>query len=146
MLVDVLIASWDWPNATYIRTYALHSLLTSMIQKEFFRHRRAYDLPVCEDETSIQKIRNSVAQDARTCNPELIGWGWLYYRFVRVEFNFSVLEFCQLAHIDERTLRRYQAHAIHRLTLYLIKKELAAQEYLKNLALVAITYGKSTAL
>ena len=144
LLVSIVLMSWKWPRAIYIRTYALHYLLTSFIEQEYFRHRRIHGCSKVKYDIPINRIRACITQDARTRNKELISWGWLYYYFVRVEYGLSALDFCQLTCIDERTLRRYQAHAIHRLTFYLLKKELTAQEYLKKLSLIAIIYGKST--
>jgi hypothetical protein len=58
--------------------------------------------------------------------PERIGWCWLYYRYVRSELALSSELFSELCNLDPRTLRRYQAHAIWRLTTLLTEAELQA--------------------
>jgi hypothetical protein len=58
----------------------------------------------------------------------LIGWSWLYYAYVRVELHLSAAQFCEVAHIDPRTLRRYQKRAMLRLTARLIAGEQQARQ------------------
>lgn len=131
-LVDQLIMKWGLPPCDSNRTYALHCLLTSLIQEELLRHRHAFDFPANGNENSISEVRATIAQDAHMSSPELLSWSWLYYRFVRVEFNISPKDFIKIAFIDERTLRRYQNHGVWRLTHCLIAREQIVQEELSS--------------
>jgi hypothetical protein len=119
--------------------YALHLLLTSIIAEELARHRRALAIPV-EDGQTLTDVRNAIIRDTRAVNPELMSWSWLYYRFVRVEFNISAKDFSQMAFIEERTLRRYQNHAIWRLTQYLMAREHLVRQTLSNTFLPTAFY------
>jgi tetratricopeptide (TPR) repeat protein len=57
----------------------------------------------------------------------MVGWGVLYFRFVRSELGLNLETLASAIHADPRTLRRYQHHAIQRLTEQLIQDEWAAR-------------------
>ncbi len=122
-LVNQMITNLALPPSIHIRAYALDCLLTGLIERELIRHRRACDIPLFGNDYSLRELGEAIARDARTSNPELISWSWLYYHFVRVEFNLLAQDFSRMAFIKERTLRRYQEHGIWRLTQHLIARE-----------------------
>jgi hypothetical protein len=124
-LVDQVIGHLEIPPTMDHRTFALHTLLISLITGALERHRQAFDIVMPGSETSLSDVWEAIRLDVKTSNPELIAWSWLYYRFVRVEFNISPDDFCRINYFDKRTLRRYQHHAIWRLTQQLIAKEFA---------------------
>jgi len=123
LLVDEFVANPDLPNSSHSREFALYQILTSTITSEFAQQRSVFDysLPALTD-TKVATIQ-MIQKDAETNSPELIGWSWLYHHYVRVDLNIDYEEFCNLVHIDVRTLRRYQHHTIKRLTNLLIKME-----------------------
>lgn len=121
--VDDFLNDPNIPSGLYIRAFALNYLLTAFIKNELLRHRRVLSIQLIRDEDSLSNARVAIAVDANTNSHELISWSWLYYRFVRVELNFSLRDFIKIACIDERTLRRYQEHGVHRLTRILISEE-----------------------
>src|SRR5262249_19346885 len=65
--------------------------------------------------------------DIKTGSRELVAWCWLYYRYVRVDFDISTTSFCRIAGINERTLLRYSNYGIHQLVVRLIKHEQVAR-------------------
>jgi hypothetical protein len=99
-------------SGTLARLFALSQLLTTLISREVRRHRTALEVLSLPQETSRSDAQQAIKQDAETACPELMGWSWLYYHFVRVEFNIGLKDFTRWAAVDERTLRRYQEHAI----------------------------------
>ncbi|MEO8608797.1 MAG: hypothetical protein ABI690_12980 [Chloroflexota bacterium] len=122
ILVDQLLMKWQLFKWKLTRTYALDYLLTSFIEEKVFSLRYACDLQ-SGVEGSIREIRAAIMQDTQTLNPELISWSLIYYFYVRVEFNISMKEYCQLYAVNERTFRRYRAHGVRRLTAHLIRRE-----------------------
>ena len=70
--------------------------------------------------------------DGLSMSPELIGWSWLYHHYVRIDLNIQAQAFCDVLHIDERTLRRYQQHSLKRLTNILIQREWSARLRQRN--------------
>lgn len=129
-LVDQVLADPAFPLCARQRTVALHELLTSLIQTELHQQRRRLGLSAELSDESDEPLYQRIAYDASACNRELVGWSWLYYRYVRVERDVQALAFCQACHIDERTLRRYRARAVTRLTELLIEREWRARRLL----------------
>src|SRR5687768_17550246 len=95
LLVRQLAAHPVIPQGTQKSSYALHFLLTSIISEELDKHRRALSIPV-GNEQMFTDAENAIVRDARTSNRELLSWSWLYYHFVRVEFNISTKNFIQI--------------------------------------------------
>lgn len=105
------------------RSIALGEILISLITCELKKHREAMGISTILSEISINEASQAIIRDAQTSNPELIGWSWLYYRYVRVDLHIHAKEFSQLCAIHERTLRRYQTRTLTRLANMLIKYE-----------------------
>jgi hypothetical protein len=139
LLVHQLAADPVIPQNAQKNRYALHLLLTSLITDEVVRHRRASSIPIGNEQT-LTEARNAIGQDTRTSKQELISWSWLYYHYVRVEFNISAKEYSQIAFITDRTLRRYHGHGVRRLTQYLIAREHIVRENLSNTFLLTAFY------
>jgi tetratricopeptide (TPR) repeat protein len=78
-----------------------------------------------------------IVGQAQTGGADLIGWSWLYHRYVRVELNLTPDRFCDAAHIDARTLRRYQQRTIRQLTHKLIQAEWEARQSQRHRRLLA---------
>lgn len=126
--VDQFMADKRIPLSDDHRTYALNSLLVLLITDELLRYRRALEIPSREDERTLSEVKEAISLDAKMESPQLMWWSWLYYHFVRVEFNISLAEFIRIACIEERTVRRYQERGIRRLTQLLIDKEQAIRQ------------------
>ncbi len=117
----------DWPCSPQSREFALAALLVDFIIDHFAAQCRCFNLPTPETWATQSDALIAITTQAQTLSVELVGWGWLYAHFVRVELAISPQLFSQAAGIDLRTLRRYQQHTIARLTLCLIEHERAAR-------------------
>ncbi|MEO8607672.1 MAG: tetratricopeptide repeat protein [Chloroflexota bacterium] len=123
LLVEEFLLNPDLPAIDNPREYALAHILVTTITTEFTRQRQIFKIALPEIDLSRENIRILIENDAKSASAEMIGWSWLYHHFVRVDLNFSPQEFCDLVHIDERTLRRYQNHISKRLTVLLADDE-----------------------
>jgi len=122
-LVNEVLAAAALPPDAHSRAAALGILLTALMTKELVKHRRAMGIHDSLTKIARQAALEAIARDGQCANPELLGWSWLYYHYVRVELNIQPKDFCQACFVTERTLRRYQALAFWRLTQLLIKRE-----------------------
>jgi hypothetical protein len=108
------------------RTIALHQFLTRLMVDQYRQHRQVLGLPAVDSGANLSMAENAIAADTRAVNHELIGWSWFYYRYVRTDLGLSLQRFSQLAHMDERTLRRHHRHTLERLTSLLTEAEAEA--------------------
>jgi tetratricopeptide (TPR) repeat protein len=137
LLVEEFLLNPDLPAVSNPREYALAQILNSVITAEFSRRRQIFHLERPGSDDARENILSLVEEDAKIASPELIGWSWLYHHFVRVDLNFSQQEFCDIIHIDGRTLRRYQTHILKRLTDLLIDLEWKARNTQRKRRLVS---------
>ncbi len=128
-LVENILADKTFPVDEKGQVYAVFQLLTETITDGLSRHRAALGLQKPDITSTLANVQKAIEQDGRTENPELIGWSWLYYAYVRVDLHLSAPQFCQYAHLDPRTLRRYQQRAMLRLTIQLIADEQQARRW-----------------
>ena len=126
LVVDDYLDDPDWPCTHQIREFALHDILIGLIRENFTNHRDIFSLDAIPDSLSYQEVVCSITEDAKIGSPQLLGWGWLYYRYVLADLNLTQQKFAELCCITERTLRRYQYHTIDQLTVKLMQKERAA--------------------
>ncbi len=122
-LVESTLSDPTFPRSSHGRQYVLLDFLTTFVVNELKRHRQLMEIPTSPPETSITEVYEAINRDAQTCNSELIGWSWIYYRYVNVAFSISQTVFAQLTCLDERTVRRYQDRMINRLVQTLIDTE-----------------------
>lgn len=124
-VVNVIVSHPHFPRMADAHEYALSCLLTSAIVTHYRKCRHDLGLlPVPNGETPIQ-VEQTLQQMMRQSSKELVSWGLLYYRFVRVELALTPTQFSQWLHVGERTIRRYQAYGVRRLTEWLIGLEWA---------------------
>ena len=123
LLVDEFLLNPALPTMANSREYALAHILGYAITLEFTRQRQIFDIAIPELNDSRESTLTLIKEDAKVASPEIVGWSWLYHHFVRVDLSVSPQEFCDIAHIDERTLRRYQSHSSKRLTDLLVDAE-----------------------
>lgn len=126
MLVDNFLDGIKWQQNFRSRRYGLEHVLIQSISGHFTYVAARLGLDVDSDENYEQAIQ-SISVYGKIDNPELIGWAWLYYRFARFELCISIQVFSAACCITERTLRRYQTHALSRLTGLLIEQESQAR-------------------
>ena len=137
LLVKLILSDPDLPAVNLEKEFAVHHLLTSIIMETLEQQRRNLDLPALQFPEPIHRAEEVLAASARQQNPELIGWSILHYRYVCVDLNLSLDAISQIMQMDERTLRRYQSHAIRRLTEKLAAAEWEARSRQRKLRLYA---------
>lgn len=115
LLIDLEIAQLDVPMA-FQRQFALDAFLVKLITQEYVHHRRIHNLNAPPENLSSLDAQEYLQSDAHTGSIELIAWGLLYYRYVTIGLNISQQNIIHVLSVDSRSLRRYQAHAIKRLT------------------------------
>ena len=122
-LVDEFLEDATFPLTLYDRRYALCCILAQLITERLTFLGHLFELELPPEDELYREALVSVRAYAQAQNPELTGFCWLYYRYVRAELNISMTVFSNACFITTRTLRRYQSYAIQRLTDILIKQE-----------------------
>jgi hypothetical protein len=128
LMVDLLLLDLDAPLSAHQRGFALKEILVCVIMESLAAHRRKFALLGPHEDEDFQAAQCAVALDGRNGNVELLGWSLLYYFFVRTDLNFSHELFADLIGVETRSVRRYQQHAIRRLTDRLIQREWQARK------------------
>lgn len=123
LLVTQLAAHPAAPPGPHVLEFSLNSLLTTIITDELRSLRHTLGLSPLAFDVTFESVLIILQTDGEIDSPELTGWDWLYYHYVRIDLNIGHEIFCQATHIEDRTLRRYQQHAIKRLTQRLIHDE-----------------------
>jgi len=123
LIVERFLVREDLPDARSMRDFALAQVLLEIITNEVFRQRSLMGRPSPVEDT-LQAAEAAASADIQSGNLQLIDWDWLYYHYARPELNITTAHFARLAHIDERTVRRYQQRGIGRLTRVLLEHEL----------------------
>lgn len=127
-LVNDVLDEPAMPASRHARQFALNIILTDAIHQAFTGCHQALHLPEIPLAATQAEALAAISADAQANHAELMGWNWLYYRYVRPELNITPDRFSRAAHMDSRTLRRYQRHTILRLTLRLIEWERQARQ------------------
>lgn len=127
LLVDEFVSNPDVPASSHRRQFALNHILVSAIQDRYCHLRATFALGRPAQEYSPETALTEIATDAQCGGAELIGWGLLYYRYACTDTGLSNDIIAQFVHVDARTLRRYQQHALVKLTEYVVYAEWAAR-------------------
>ena len=122
-LVDEFLDDTSFPPNLHDRRYALSCLLVRLITERFEHLAHIFQLALPPEDEPYHEALISIRSHSQRQNPELIGFSWLYYHYVRAELNISMTVFSEACYINKRTLRRYQWHVIRRLTYLLIERE-----------------------
>jgi len=126
-LVDLVCAAPDFPDTPLKRQLAVADVLTALITEAYSHHRRVHGLEPLDSSSPLNHVHDQIAQDAAAQSPELRSWGWLYYRYVRIDLDITPRQFARLCCVDVRTLQRYAVHGMRRLTARLIFMEYQAR-------------------
>lgn len=126
-LVDEFMANPDLPSMESGRSFAIRHILTDLLGNQYRQIRGGAALPLPPIDTSKKIAEQAITEDARQRNTELISWSVLYHRYVRVDLGLHPAALAELISTDERTVRRYQNHAVVRLTDHLTEMEWAAR-------------------
>lgn len=102
----------------------IHTILTEMIEERLttMRYTMGYVLPPSD---TLEQAQSDIIRDVKTGSPELIGFSYLYHRYLRPDLNMTQAQFAKIAHLTTRTLNRYQSHVERRLLHLLIQEERA---------------------
>jgi tetratricopeptide (TPR) repeat protein len=137
LIVDVLLSQPEVPLTDNPRSFAIKHILTDAITHQYTNHRQKLGLPVLVPDAAVGIAVQAIQQESQTQNQELLSWSLLYYRYVRVDLCLSLAVISGAMNIEDRTLRRYQKHAIHRLTEYLVDSEWRIRQHRRQLRLYA---------
>ena len=122
--VQQIAAQLDFLSGDYVYQRALEYLLTELITAGLAHHRRVMGLPPGCGTESQQQALEDLERDTRSGNRELLSWGLLYYRYVRVDLDLTNTQLCQAVNVDARSLRRYRQSGIKRVADWLLQAEL----------------------
>lgn len=137
LLVDELLTDPDFPLTSHARAVALNQILATIISEELNEQHRIKKLSSLKDHPSVEDALTALTHAARTDDPELISWNLLYYRYIQADLNLGQKNILEAIPVDERTLRRYQNHAVRRLTERLIHLEALARARQRKRRLLA---------
>ena len=135
-LVEDFLVKQNVPQMENRRLFVVRSLISGLITDQLISCRRNFGLSQVVIDEVLEHAHSSIKSDIRQQSAELAGWSLLYYRYVRVDLNLTLISFSSISHIDERTLRRYQAKSIERLRDLLAELEAQIRLRMKQLYLV----------
>lgn len=127
-LVDEYCLRADFSFFQNPRQFALDELLVSVIRDQYVQLRSLYDLPAPQVGISFATAITVITEDAAVSNPDLLGWTWVYFRYVEDSLHISQQWFCDAVKLDDRTIRRYQNDTINQLMKHLIRLEQKARD------------------
>ncbi len=111
--------------------------LSNFIRHRLDHHRAVsnlVDIPATTDKARIEA-------DFSVQNDELEAWSVLYYRYVRVDLDYSLERLASFTPQDKRTLNRRQRRGIARLTRELVRRELHLRNRYRTATLKAALPG-----
>jgi hypothetical protein len=126
-LVDAFLTTTQMQANPQTRRYALGCVLADIITERMLYLASVFEVSTHTAHETYQEALSTINLCAKTGSAEFVGWCWMYYRYIRAELCISPTVFSDTSGIDERTLRRYQADALNRLTIFLIEQELQIQ-------------------
>jgi tetratricopeptide (TPR) repeat protein len=129
VLVDEFLVNPDVPDVHHARGFAIQHILANIIVSTFSSLRNSVNLPPLISTSPLESAFTDLKKLMSYNNPELMGWGILYYRYIRTDLNIGVELLASTLNVDERTYRRYFAHGVRRLTEQLIEAEWNARTH-----------------
>lgn len=146
-IVDEFLANPDLPANAHEREFAVNYLLSNFIIQLLHSNQYNLGLQQLPVDVSLDHIKTISVEIGQQGNAELLGWFLLYCRYIRVDLGLSLESIEQIFHLDQRTLRRYQNHAILRLTEHLLNVEWEMRSQRRKRRLyAALPFGLSTSL
>lgn len=133
LLIDRILTTPEFPSTAYEYQFAMWELLTTTITKTYHHHRKVHRLDIPSEDCHIDSVLTYILQESQIHNPELLGWSWLYHRYVRFELGITKVHFGEVMGFDKQTSHRYSQHGVRRLTERLIYEERKLKrEYRQN--------------
>ncbi|MDX2160617.1 MAG: tetratricopeptide repeat protein [bacterium] len=126
-LVEQALRDESLPSSPEARLFTLYNIMSNLVVGALYQRRGLYARPVAHDAWTLDDYRDAVQADMEADNADLMAFSLLYHCFIRVDLAISPAMFAAWSHVTDRTLRRYQAFAIKRLTHLLIDAERLAR-------------------
>lgn len=127
-VVEQHLIERDLPFRPVYRRLVLVDLLCSEISVEYKRQRLSANRQPPSDNLPSEIISQLIFEDLDSSgNPAILGWLWLYLKYVTRIPELRPSVFAQNAYVDHRTLRRYQNLALRQLTARLVRLEIEAR-------------------
>jgi tetratricopeptide (TPR) repeat protein len=137
-VVEQHLIEKDLPAKSPYRRLVLVDLLSSEISVEYKQRRTWVNRHPPHDYLSLPELHQLILEDSDPSgDPTILGWLWLYLKYVRKIPELRSRVVAQYAHIDRRTLRRYQNLALQQLTIKLIQMEIEARTNRRHIRLKA---------
>lgn len=105
-------------------TYAAIHILESLVIDRLTDLRQKFDLPAPDTAASLKQVIADIRNDVRTDNTHLIGFSYIYHRYIRSDLEFSVEKLETHFALIKRSLRRYANRELEELRLSLIEAEM----------------------
>ena len=140
LVVDFWLQKNELSVSACLRRYALSSYLISTITYLYNQIRSFFGLSSPELIVTLDQVLLAIAADASIGQSHLAGLSWLYFHYAYTQYHISRSDFASIAHIDDRTLRRYQKLALDHYRI------MAMYDYLgemKNYRLSFLFYRKT---
>lgn len=137
LMIDDLLMRSALPDSDRTRLMALHEVLVEIIMQQYDKHCRSADLLPLSPEAIRSGALSHLPLLAKTGSAELLGWGVLYLRYACTHLNFMPADLSAALHVDVRTVQRYEAHGVRRLTELLIRREADIRHQLRERRLIS---------
>lgn len=123
LMVDMFLSNPHLPKIDNAREFAVHHLLIDFITTEYTRQRAVFNLSSPKNIVKLEDATREILEDVALDSLELMAWCVLYFIYVRVDFSLSLPALSKKIGLVARTLRRYRANGISKLTTFIIMKE-----------------------
>ncbi|MCA9911043.1 MAG: tetratricopeptide repeat protein [Anaerolineae bacterium] len=142
-LVERQIEDRDAPRGSALREIAVARVLVRLIRRSLDAYCHLLKAPALRDDTNRAEALHDLQWVGQMDHTALKHWALLYFRYVRADLELDTPHFCAQLNIDERTFRRYQSAALHRLTVALTKAEWQARRKARHRRLIAALPGQT---
>lgn len=127
LLVDEALIDPDLPPFEQARYFALQQVVVQLIEEGLARQRQVFGLPSPRRDVPLSEALAALSLDARHGSHNLPGWSVLYYRYVCVDLSLTPPALAEALSVNVRSVQRYEAHGIRRLTRRLLEAETAVR-------------------
>ncbi|MEL6408579.1 MAG: hypothetical protein AAFR81_29700 [Chloroflexota bacterium] len=108
--------------------YWIQRYLCTLIHDLLQNQQQILHIPTILTIETVQEAEQAIQANVQTGSARLIGWSILYYVYVRRDLNITLGGFAIMAHLHERTLRRYKHQAAQFLLHELIEREITVYQ------------------
>jgi tetratricopeptide (TPR) repeat protein len=136
-IVEEFLHSPTRSPAKNLREFAIKSILCELIEATLNQYRKASELRLPHTSDALSTAIRQIQLDSQQNSADLLGWSFLYYRFVRVDLGISQEKYGEYANIEARSLRRYKKYIIEKLSEKLIQLEWDARRRQHQIRLLA---------